>query len=77
MKLITRILTYIHGTPEEENIELSKQTIESYMNDKNCINFIDDFIGAHVWAKNKFGSVDKATDKLFDNINQRNVYISY
>ena len=70
MKLITRILTYIHGTPEEENIELSKQTIESYMNDKHCINFIDDFIGAHVWAKNKFGSVDKATDKLFDNINQ-------
>ncbi|MCI1732685.1 MAG: DUF262 domain-containing protein [Prevotella sp.] len=33
MKLITRILAYMHNAPED-NIELSKETIEAYMNDE-------------------------------------------
>lgn len=69
MKLITRILAYIHNAPED-NIELSKQTIEAYMNDKKYINFINEFMCAHVWAKKEFGSVDIATDHLLRDIKQ-------
>lgn len=69
MKLITRILAYMHNM-SEDNIELSKETIETYMNDEKYIRFIDEFMGAHVWAKKKYGSIDIATDNLFGNIKQ-------